>query len=238
MKILSLLARALAVLVLVFGLGLMLALSSCSQTYRWNQKVTLVVQTPDGVREEGHVVAIRLDDNTSRLNLPEARGARSYVTGEALAMEVAPDRYVFLLLGERSPSLPYWIFDDLQYVRKGGNGNIAKWVRKIRRRTEAVDIPVDRFPRIITFDDINDPNTVKELAPDAFEAEFGAGYALIGMKFQITKEPTTAGIIEGVLPWLATLDGHRLDGRDFGTIKAENRLANSLYLGYFKRDFK
>lgn len=234
MKILSFLARAFAVLVLILGLGLMLALSSCSQTYRWNQKVTLVVQTPDGVREEGHVFAVKMShSNTGQW------GNGSDTAGEAMVMEVAPGRYVFLILGEENARLAYNVFDDLQDIRQSSGSSVAKWVRKIRRRTEAVDIPIDRFPRIITFDDINDPNTVKELAPDAFEAEFGAGYALIGMTFQITKEPATIGIIDGVLPWLAPMKrSGMLDGRSGYSIKAENKLANTLHSGHFKRDFK
>jgi hypothetical protein len=54
----------------------------------------------------------------------------------------------------------------------------------------------------VTFSDISDPTSVALVDPDDLAASFGAGYALEAVTVEVTQEPVTEGVVEGVLPCL------------------------------------
>jgi hypothetical protein len=80
----------------------------------------------------------------------------------------------------------------------------------------------------VTFADIADPLSVQLVDPDDLAATFGTGFALRKVTGQVTDEPMTLGRVEPVLSWLGDIVPNLLDGNTIHTIKATNRLANSL----------
>jgi hypothetical protein len=73
----------------------------------------------------------------------------------------------------------------------------------MKQRASAI-LPTSDYPMLITFRDINDPTTVKAVAPEDFEREFGSGVRLKRIVVQITTDRITTGI-KNRLPWLANL---------------------------------
>jgi hypothetical protein len=59
---------------------------------------------------------------------------------------------------------------------------------------------------------------------------------LKSITLEITDEPVTNGVVEGVLAWLATVGNGMLDGEKISSITAESRLANDLSRLDFKQD--
>ncbi|MBL9072976.1 hypothetical protein [Tabrizicola sp.] len=60
------------------------------------------------------------------------------------------------------------------------------------------DIPRDRWPMLVTFDDVSKPESVVEVDPEDLAAVFGEGVRLQAVTLEITEEEVTEGRVEGV----------------------------------------
>ncbi len=232
------------VLVLVV-VGLVLWFRASYPTYSWKQKLTLVVDTPEGVKTGASVVNIKIAYG-STFDLPTAGHLQTGLRGEATVVDLGDGRYLFALL-TRFPGMARRVFGD-QIVAEGGldrkkytskdliyepSKTIFRTISGLRK---SAPVPVGAYPMLVTFDDITDPTTVRQVDSADLSATFGEGYALREATLEITDEPVTEGVVEGVLGWLAKHDGGMLDDRQISTISAENRLANDLSRGSFIRD--
>ncbi|MBS0563021.1 MAG: hypothetical protein JSR87_00565 [Proteobacteria bacterium] len=63
---------------------------------------------------------------------------------------------------------------------------------------------------MVTFDDISDPKSVRQVDPADLAATFGPGVALKAVTLAVTDAPVTEGKVEGVLGDLAAM-GRRVD---------------------------
>jgi len=182
---------------LLTGLLLLMAallLGGCGNSNTWHQKLTVTVETPEGVKSASSIVSVTMHDTKGYewMTLPEARGARYELTGEAVVLELAPGRYLFALL----KGLPYAtnvIFPDEPPVET------APRLADMRASRE---LSSKQYPLMVTFADIDDPASVARVDPDDLAANFGPGYALSSITLAITDEPVTKGRVEAVLGWL------------------------------------
>lgn len=186
-------------------LPLLVALSGCSQKWSWHQRLTLVVETPSGAISASSVTRRSLRFTDGWFVPPQARGATSSYSGEAVVLEVAPGRYLFALLGAPNPFEVF--FPGAAPVE------VAPQLEALR---ETRAVPRRQYPTLVTFADVADPTTVARVDPDNLAASFGPGVALRGMTLEITDAPVTGGVVEGVLGWLGPYPEPRLmpgDGR-------------------------
>jgi hypothetical protein len=63
-------------------------------------------------------------------------------------------------------------------------------------------VPRKFYPMLVTFADINNPASVREVDPANLAKIFGAGYKLKSITLEITDEKVTKGVVEGVLGWM------------------------------------
>tara|TARA_R110002167_G_scaffold366427_1_gene596649 strand:- start:28808 stop:29344 length:537 start_codon:yes stop_codon:yes gene_type:complete len=129
---------------------------------------------------------------------PEARGIRSRISGEAVVLEVAPDRYLFVML-DGVEKLARKTFKQFPYTYDLG---FKQWARSVKRYRGEDVVPPDAYPQMVTFDDINDPMSVRLVDPANLSEVFGVGYVLEGMTLQNVEEPITTGVVQSVLMWL------------------------------------
>lgn len=190
---------ALAALLAIF------LLSGCDQRRDWHQKMSLTVETPDGVKSALSVIEVK-----SRYVGPDSMGNEVFygLRGEAVTMEIAPGRYLFVLLEESFSELYYRSSPESFSNPK----NRGKWLAEMPSMREVVNVPWDRFPMLVTFDDIKNPASVKRVNPSKLAASFGQGYRFKSITLEITDEPVTEGRIGGVLGWLEQLEGGYLHG--------------------------
>ena len=202
-----------------------IGLSGCSDTYEWNEKVTLEVETPDGLKTASSVQAIKLIHTWA--GLPEMKGASASLKGEAVVLEVLPGRFLFALLSsERDRSRRLNLFynselDDL-YRRELGlkageykNRTVPEKVAlTLRTKGHAMAMPTYYYPLLVTFKDINDPASVQKISPGNLSAVFGSGVKLKRITFEIVDEQMTHGKIETVIKWFSKYrkNGYRLNG--------------------------
>jgi hypothetical protein len=172
-----------------------LQLSACTTGYSWNQKLTVEVNTPAGMKTGASVVGIKVA--SGQVGLSQTAAAYQ-VTGEATVVEVAPGKYLFALLGERSTKeLATHTWAD-QLPRNADEA----WA-KIEALREKRDVPRAEYPLLVTFTDLNDPKSVKEVKSDRLADVFGAGFALRTITLEITDEAVTGGAVEKLIKWLS-----------------------------------
>jgi hypothetical protein len=189
-----------------------------SSTTSWNQRLTLVVETPQGEVRGSAVTRVTKTNSSGGLVLPEARGVRSKVAGEAVVVEVAPGRYLFALLsgsGEEKRDASHWVYPAYDLSGAGGYGAAMMKVQSQRFDTP-VPLPPEGWPMLVTFDDITKPETVREVEPEDLAAVFGEGVRLKAVTLEITREAVTEGRVDSFLTWLGPYPEPRLiapDGR-------------------------
>lgn len=174
----------------------LLLLSACSQTYNWNQRIKLVITTPNGEVTADTVQAVEMTyiPKWMRIN----GFARDYsFRGEAVVADLGEGRYLFYLLRGAMMAEDVLPLD--------GNTDWPDAFRKIERLegTGFYDVSNKRYRSgLVTFDDVSDPTTLKYVRINNLAETFGPGYALKSLEMEITSDPVTKGPIDTVLPWL------------------------------------
>jgi hypothetical protein len=67
------------------------------------------------------------------------------------------------------------------------------------------------LPDLVTFADVNNPNTVIEVDPDNLQRTLGPGISWSDITLESTDEPVTTGIV-AKLPWIPAYYDKMLDG--------------------------
>ncbi len=202
-------------------IGSALGLAGCGlDEYSWHQKMTVVIATPSGDRTGSAVTEVRVSVGRQAMSGNERWFS---VKGEAVVVEVAPGKYVFALLSG-SKQTPHEYLAELTWAGSYPEATFTsaepytpekKWgpvYAAIQKMKDARDIPAQYRPMLVTFTDINDPKSVKEVKPGKVSEALGPGYALKSITLEITDEPVTDEIIEKLLKRLAALNGSYLGG--------------------------
>ncbi|MEM1287385.1 MAG: hypothetical protein AAGH60_03440 [Pseudomonadota bacterium] len=175
--------------------------------------------------------------------LADASPAYSRFKGEAVAIDIADRGTLFMLLtGLRGPSSRNEPFssehgysadpEQLLNVVFDVRPSSAEAVRSLPSRIIDGDVPFNRLPMMVRFEDITDPTTVALVNPFDLAASFGEGVELRRVHVQTTRARVTVGI-DDRLPWLGSIRAS-LDG---STLYHGRTLANSVGVLNFRRDF-
>jgi hypothetical protein len=217
-----------------------LTLSSCTRDTSWNQRLTLIVETPQGEVRGSAVTRVTKTETSGSLVLPEARGVRSKVMGEAVVVEIAPGKFLFALLSgtnEEKRDATHWV--DLAYQLRDAESHTGAMAKlRAQPRGKPVPLPPEGWPMLATFEDVTKPETVRRVNPADLAAVFGEGVRLKEVTLEITREAVTEGRVEGVLGWLSDLWPNQLDGENSRTIYTDNRFANSLSTSDFSTEVR
>ncbi|MES2541550.1 MAG: hypothetical protein V4583_13340 [Pseudomonadota bacterium] len=207
------------VIVGVIALGLFLALQSCfgSSSTSWNQRLTLVIETPQGEVRGSAVMRVTKTETRGSLVLPEARGVRSEVTGEAVVVEVVPGRFLFALLSgsdEEKRNATHWVYPAYQLGEASSFG--GEMMKLLSQPLDTpVPLPPEGWPMLVTFDDISKPETVRQVDPADLAAVFGAGARLQAVTLEITEEAVTEGRVETLPFWKQLVEQRTFSGLHF-----------------------
>ncbi|MDZ5696881.1 hypothetical protein [Chelativorans sp. M5D2P16] len=217
---------------------LIASIPGCLESYSWHQKVTIEVETPEGVKTGSSVVAVRWKENgeLGRLNGP---AFHSNVEGEAPFVEVKPGAYLFAILRGAAFLAPCTFVGGAPISSHDGllvnYGLIAQTGPELERSRETRTVPEECMPMLVTFKDINDAATVERVNPDDLSATFGPGFQMKSIILGITDKPKTRGKVETVLRWWC--DYRKRRARLNGSTEigiSDNELSNNLGTGQFK----
>ena len=117
------------------------------------------------------------------MGAPEARGAWSAISGEAVVLEVAPGKYLIAVL--RGTPMAYRVFFPDEAPLE-----VAVRLETLR---ESRELNSKQYPTLVTFTDINDPRTVKQVDPANLSASFGPGFSVNSFNITVTDEAITEG---------------------------------------------
>lgn len=176
----------------------LLSLAACKERFVWRQKITVTVETPSGEVSGSAVSEVEVISLPK--TLPDAGVVDARLRGEAIAVEVTPGHYLFVLLDGGLG----WAQDAYD---KNQVGSVFEENMRFIIAQEGgppVSLPADDLPMMVTFDDISDPTTVRLVEPDDLTGTFGPGVRLKGLILEITDEAITEGRVERLLAWLGS----------------------------------
>jgi hypothetical protein len=170
-------------------------------------RLTVAVETPDGVRSASNVMSVHPDRGYSR-------HGSTVTKGDAVFVDLGAGKNLVALLahiGDRGLDL-----DDISYValRAYNAAGHKTTFNAMSRMTGAVQVDGALMPVLAAFADVGDPATMRVVKPGDVEAMYGKGFRLRGVTAEVVPnglwpldvggwfgEPVTRGI-EAKLPWL------------------------------------
>jgi hypothetical protein len=201
-----------------------LALAGCERAESYRYKLTLAVNTPDGLKRHSSVVEVLFRE----VSIP-ARGTMHKLRGEALYLDLGSGARPLIALLTCRPPLkhreePHWTRDAgpndnllTPLYGEALQGNILDYVRRIARMRGPRQITPADLPDLVTFADMSDPKSVIKVDPNDLKASLGQNTTWHEITLEITDEPITTGIATK-LTWLPKYfdQNLRLDGSNHG----------------------
>lgn len=192
----------------VIVLGALMLLSACgTRTETFRYRMTVEVETPQGLRTGSSVIEVELSDPGNG-GLPEG-GASAKARGEAVAVVLPGGKLLVALL--RTPNkidgAVSYPFDALKPHRYRGEYAIIERTKDLKRRRKPGELPKEAYPLFVTFDDPANPRSAAEVVPDNLPASFGEGARLRRVIVQITGDAVQFELRDR-LPWLAHIRGN------------------------------
>jgi hypothetical protein len=168
-------------------------------------RLTVEVETPEGVKSASGVMAVHPDRSYSR-------GGHTRTKGDAVLVDLGGGKNLLALLAHIDKSVE---LDGMNYVALrayNAAGRKASF-NDMSRMTGVVPVQGGLIPVLMTFADPGDPGTARAVPPDEVEAALGRGFHLRGISVEVVPngvwpldfggpfgEPVTRGI-EAKLPW-------------------------------------
>tara|TARA_R110000772_G_scaffold73353_11_gene160431 strand:+ start:328 stop:1089 length:762 start_codon:yes stop_codon:yes gene_type:complete len=191
--------------------------SSCSkQLVDYNYKITVEVETPEGL-VSGHAVRRVQVRESTELSIPSPGSLRTKTIGEAVAVDLPNGETLFTLVSLSDSTTESAIVPEDWVAPEGQKYSEAVARYLAARKDQSFQLARDRwepgykdkkhpkhisnYPLFVRFRDVDDPKTIEFVDPDDLTFSFGNGYDLKGITVQITDEHVTQSILAR-LPWL------------------------------------
>jgi hypothetical protein len=196
-----------------------LVAGGCKPHETWRQKLTVVVETPQGEVLGSGVVEV---DGAMR-QLPVSANEINYMLrGKATVVEVLLGRYLFALLGGGAERVFAAGKDRFPARRQ------MECLQEIPGQTDPVSLQQDQVPILVTFDDSTRPKTVREVDPEGLAGVFGEGVRLKALTLEITEGAAANGRVEELSGWSCQSASQQLDGDRYRLSGAKFSFASSL----------
>lgn len=169
-------------------------------SFTWSQTTTVTVSTPNGVRSGSSTVKVSWW--TAPSILPDARSTFYNTVGEATVVDLGGGRYLFALISD-AESRGLQVFAGVETVMNLPIRPFIDAARIVKTSSgQTRELPRSLYPVLVTFDNIENPASVRRVSPADLSASFGAGYRLDSITMSITNASPTAGRVSQVLGWL------------------------------------
>ncbi len=199
-----------------FFLSILVFLAGCGREWTWHQKLTVEVIVEGEIITGSAVSAVRIVEDSF------ASTERASFKGQATVIDLGTRGKLFALL-QRPDLVAAYTFSTIARPVNLGRVSIrtnAQWdgiaafrgSRQIpstftfpgQGSKKVPNTPRRVYPTLVTFTDITNPATLKEVDPANLAASFGPGVRLSRMILEVTDEPVTNGSIATILPCLKT----------------------------------
>lgn len=178
------------VMVMLVG-GIVYALKDYVVPTTWRYKITVEIETPEGIKSGSAVREVRARKNIARFLNPDVNDVTYEVIGEAVVVDLGLGKSLFALVGSN---------DEVQRAFFGGASQIDEIAKikglEVGKKAELVDINT-----FVMFEDISDPETIKSLEPSDFVTAFNNRVKFNGVLIEITNDRVTFGTVRETLKW-------------------------------------
>jgi hypothetical protein len=199
----------------VIVIGFIAAYPLLYPTYSHRYRLTLEVETPDGLKKGSSVI-----EPSARAQPPILVNTPSVtdLNGDAVFVDLGKGENLIglLTLGDKAQDVdgPVHLAIDAFEVPHCG-APFCQW-KQIAKASGARQLPAKLYPTLATVGDVTDPKSTRLLKPDEFEAVFGPGYRFKRAWIELTNDPVSTGI-ERKLPFL---ESHKRELTKFRVEKA------------------
>lgn len=169
-------------------------------------RLTLEVETPEGLKTGSGIVSVHPDRGYSRHGHTTTRG-------DAVFVDLGGGKNLVALMAHIDSTVD---LDGMNYLAlrayKAAGRNVS--FNEMSRMSGAVPVTGALIPVLVTFADVRDPATIRVVSSEAMAASFGNGFRLHGIHAEVVPnglwpldlggplgEPVTRGIATK-LPWL------------------------------------
>jgi hypothetical protein len=209
-----------------------LCLAGCGRSESFRYKLTLAVNTPEGVKRGSSVTEWEFWE----VSIP-ARGTPHKLSGEAVYLDLGPGaRPLIALLTSHlheKPGGTVWDWSGAVLLSKsyglqtsfGNDDALLDWVARLSHMRGPRKITPTDLPDLVTFADVNDPKSVIEVNPNDLQATLGQDITWNEITLEMTDEPISTGVVKARLPWLPAYYDKMLDGDHYHD---KRTLANTL----------
>jgi hypothetical protein len=173
-------------------------------------RLTVEVETPEGVKTGSSVISVHPDRGYSRKG-------HTGIKGDAILVDLGGGKNLVALLAHIDNTID---LDGMNYLAlrayKAAGRNVS--FNEMSRMTGAVPLTGALIPVLVTFTELSDPATMRTASPENLEAALGRGFQLHGISAEVVPNgfwpldiggplgvPVTRGI-EAKLPWLKAGD--------------------------------
>lgn len=164
----------------------------------WRYKMTVVVETPEGIKTGYAVREIANSQIKPDLNFPHVRSyGRAH--GEAVVVDMGPRGKLFALLSNRRQGIDHYKYIFYKYFNSKINFDGIVALNKMPLGAKAILQPRD-YPSLVAFKDLNDPNSivlvydesdVEDGTINTIEENFGVGVRLKEISVELVDDPVT-----------------------------------------------
>ncbi len=192
------------------------------ERYSWNERTTVTVQTPNGIVTGTSVIEFRAAWCEEGCGLAGDISYQWDYTGEAVVVEVLPDRYLFVLPGT-------YLADAHRYAPEvlGRYNNTGERLRNARDLTEPVVLPPEAYPEMLTFLEWGDVDTMRSVDPTNLAEAFGDGVVLNSITLEVTGDHVSEPQLEDLLSW--SCEPLRLDNGRTRAFRVPNQSPRGWY---------
>src|SRR5882672_6911633 len=175
-------------------------------------RLTVEVETPEGVKSGSGILAVTPDRGYSR-------GGHTRTSGDAIFLDLGGGRNLTALLAHLDKTVD---LDAINYVALrayAAAGGRRVNFNDMNGVTGVVPVKDALIPLLVTFGDTANPESARSVPPEDFESVLGKGYRLRGLTAEVVPngfwpldfggplgDPVTRGIL-AKLPWLNQSNG-------------------------------
>lgn len=185
-------------------------------TVTFNYLLTVEAMTPDGPKMGSTVIQVSYG---SQFNVNGGgRKGDTHVTGEALYLDLGQGKNLFVLLNNKGSGRPIKSWDrPLEFSNNaiylpvyifgfkwdwGNERSLSRQVRNVES-TGSKQVPLTALPTVVSFSNLDDPNTITVIDPENLSAAIGEGYSLTTASLEIVKSRASTDRMRVLLRWLS-----------------------------------
>lgn len=176
-------------------------------------RMTIEVETPDGVRQNSTVRELRFTKPGNGPSIGQSRGQID-IAGEAVVIDLPNGKTIFALLKGEDGDVDYAsrIADRSGIWSEGKSLTIGPAVELWPEAPRTPQMAnTSAVPMLVTFKDVNNPNSVVRVPTNDLASRLGAGYRLKSVRVEVTDQASDRQVGQK-LPWLCQYRDKLLNG--------------------------